>query len=133
MRGDLEMLMATAATIRDSAAADRRKRDRDRLQSIAGDPERPVEISRRGNSLTSIADLMAAIAPPSKQTGRDLAPSVLKASPAERLEQLERELAQLLAAAAPSTWSAHRRPLARVLRHARRELRAAERLSPSIT
>lgn len=44
-----------------------------------------------------------------------------------RLEALERELVELLARSAPSTWAASRRPLTRVLRAARRELRANER------
>lgn len=48
-------------------------------------------------------------------------------APIDRLEALERQLLELVAFSAPATWSSSRRPLLRILRAARREIRALDR------
>lgn len=69
-----------------------------------------------------VPNVLEELAPPPATTLLDR-----KRTKLERLEELERELSILLSASAPIAWREMRRALWRLLRRARRELRAAER------
>jgi hypothetical protein len=118
----LEELIAVATDRRNYAEIDRLERIQERLRVIARG-ERPVELSPRGNSLSSLTTLFAPIA----ATSAHFAPALATVTPGYRLEQLELELYELLERSAPSTWIRDRRSLRRILRGGRRELRSIER------
>ncbi len=77
------------------------------------------------NGFSGLSQILALVAPA----------AVLEEAPRPRdrvaqLEQLERDLAQLLESSAPAMWAQLRGPLRRLLNRARRELRAIDRSSP---
>lgn len=85
--------------------------------------ELPVESGIRGRGgLTPLLAIMPNLAPPAP-----IAPLERKRTRVEQLQELERELSDFLRAQAPATWIDMRRTLWRLIRRARRELRAAER------
>jgi len=119
----LEELIAVATDRRNYGEIDRLTRIQERIRTIARNPERPVELVPRGNSLSSLATLLAPIA----ATSAHFAPALATVTPGYRLEQLELELYELLETSAPSTWIRDRRSLRRIIRRGRLELRSIER------
>lgn len=88
----------------------------------------PAMIPARLTSLSAIlGNLAPAPAIPAAAAPREITPAELLAERIARLEALELELYQLLASTAPATWRELRSPLVRLLRRARRNLRAVER------
>lgn len=88
-----------------------------------GFAELPAQDTQRGRSeLAPLFALIPNLVPPAPAPPLDA-----KRTKLEHLEHLERELCFLLADSAPVTWREMRRTLWRLIRRARRELRAAER------
>lgn len=80
--------------------------------------EFPRELTVPRGDRRGLDELLASIA-----IAAPIAPAAA-ATPASRFQQLERELAELLEAAAPATWKEHRAAFWRFTRGARRELRS---------
>jgi hypothetical protein len=126
----MQQLMATVASIRDRAAADRRAQLADRLHAISSSGERPIETTPRESSpaLSSLAAVLVTleVQPARKRVNRS-AVAGREASPVAQLEYHERAMYKIIAELAPRTWASSRRPLTRIVRAARREIRAQER------
>jgi hypothetical protein len=84
--------------------------------------ELPHETSSRAGGGQWLSEVLAAV--PRPPAGMAPIAPALKVA---QLEQLERELSGLLSSSAPDVWSQIRAPLRRLLRRARRELRAVDR------
>lgn len=96
----------------------------------AGTPtnaELPQDRAPRG--FTSIGDLLAGVGPQLDAIAAQFAPL---ASRVQQLERLERELEALLSQSAPRLWAQIRKPLWKLLRQARRELRAVDTSRPLV-
>lgn len=91
--------------------------------------ERRGQPGRRVDRLVPIGTVVASIAPalPFPAPDRPRTRAELARDRVVRLEELEDELTRFLAKCAPATWADARRALWRILRRARRELRAVER------
>ncbi len=127
MTGSLEQLSAQLANFRDQAAAARARELRDRMRTISSRAE-PGELPFEERQWQPDADFRGNVVPAARIVEL-VFPALVErpTSAADRLQELERELAGILAAAAPSTWSLIRGRLSRDLRAARREIRRAER------
>lgn len=115
------------------------RRDRDRkleerpVDRLAPRHQNPTDAGGRRLAATPLESIVQRVIPfPIADRPRTRAE--LARDRVVRLEELEDELTRFLAKCAPATWADARRALWRILRRARRELRAAERsASPAET
>lgn len=123
-----EVKQQLAGELRDDVVRGRGRLPRDKSGRVdetflKATRERPQEIgARSGRGFESLAQLVA-IATPAPIAAVLTRPRDRVA----RLEAIDRELCTLLATETPATWYAVRRPLIKILKRARGELRKLER------
>jgi hypothetical protein len=108
--------------LRAEALAGRGALPRDRSGRV---PAAFLEETRAKGKPTPLGELLAGLGPELERMA-NLATLAESTGRVERLERLELELERLLSKSAPRVWSQIRAPLWRLLKQARRELRAAD-------